>query len=96
MDHKPSQLSGGQKQRVAIARALVNHPKLLLADEPTGALDSKSGQQVMDIFQQLNENGTTVLMITHDAKIARHAKRIVRIEDGVLTESGPAETEGTE
>ena len=96
MDHKPSQLSGGQKQRVAIARALVNHPKLLLADEPTGALDSKSGQQVMDIFQQLNENGTTVLMITHDAKIARHAKRIVRIEDGVLSESGPAETEGTE
>lgn len=96
MDHRPSQLSGGQKQRVAIARALINRPKLLLADEPTGALDSKSGQQVMEIFQKLNDDGTTVLMITHDAKIAQHAKRIVRIEDGILTESSPEETEGTE
>lgn len=85
MDHRPSQLSGGQKQRVAIARALINHPKLLLADEPTGALDSKSGQQVMEIFQQLNEGGTTVLMITHDPRIAAHAKRLVTIEDGILT-----------
>ncbi|MEE8886768.1 MAG: ABC transporter ATP-binding protein [Eubacteriales bacterium] len=85
MDHRPSQLSGGQKQRVAIARALINHPKLLLADEPTGALDSKSGQQVMEIFQQLNEGGTTVLMITHDPRIAAHAKRLVMIEDGILT-----------
>lgn len=96
MDHRPSQLSGGQKQRVAIARALINRPKLLLADEPTGALDSKSGQQVMEIFQQLNDSGTTVLMITHDAKIAHHAKRIVLIEDGVLTESSPEGTEETE
>ncbi|MCF0132764.1 MAG: ABC transporter ATP-binding protein [Blautia sp.] len=82
----PNQLSGGQMQRVAIARALVNNPKLILADEPTGALDSKSGEQVMDLFKRLNEEGVSVLMITHDAEIASHAKRVVTIRDGVLTE----------
>ena len=73
-------------QRVAIARAIVNSPKLLLADEPTGAIDSKSGQQVMELFQKLNEEGVTVLMITHDSEIAQHAKRTVLIRDGVLRE----------
>lgn len=81
---KPTQLSGGQKQRVAIARAMVNQPTILLADEPTGALDSKSGLQIMDLFAQLNQEGVTVIMITHDSKIAGHAKRIVDIFDGEL------------
>ncbi len=87
---KPTQLSGGQKQRVAIARAMVNNPKLLLADEPTGALDSKSSEQVMQLFQMLNDDGITVVMITHDPGIARHAKRIVDIFDGVISERGDA------
>ena len=86
VDFKPNQLSGGQMQRVAIARAIVNNPKLLLADEPTGALDSKSGAQVMELFQKLNDEGVTVLMITHDPDIAAHAKRVVTIRDGVLQE----------
>ena len=81
-----NQLSGGQMQRVAIARAIVNNPKLLLADEPTGALDSKSGAQVMELFQRLNDEGVSVLMITHDADIATHAKRVVTIKDGILQE----------
>ena len=80
------QLSGGQKQRVAIARAMVNHPKILLADEPTGALDSKSGEQIMELFDSLNEEGVTIVMITHDPKIAAKAKRIVRIIDGEIYE----------
>lgn len=84
LSFKPTQLSGGQKQRVAIARAMVNQPTILLADEPTGALDSKSGLQIMDLFAQLNEEGVTVIMITHDSKIAGHAKRIVDIFDGEL------------
>ncbi len=83
---KPTQLSGGQKQRVAIARAMVNNPKILLADEPTGALDSKSGQQIMELFSQLNEEGVTIVMITHDRNIAAKAKRIVHIIDGMITE----------
>ena len=86
VDFKPNQLSGGQMQRVAIARAIVNNPKLLLADEPTGALDSKSGAQVMELFQRLNDEGVSVLMITHDADIAAHAKRVVTIRDGELKE----------
>ncbi len=85
-DKIPNQLSGGQMQRVAIARAIVNNPKLLLADEPTGALDSKSGAQVMELFQRLNDEGVSVLMITHDADIAAHAKRVVTIKDGILQE----------
>ena len=88
VDFRPNQLSGGQMQRVAIARAIVNNPKLLLADEPTGALDSRSGAQVMELFQKLNDEGVTVLMITHDPEIAAHAKRVVLIRDGVLTEKG--------
>ena len=84
--HLPSELSGGQKQRVAIARALSNDPAIILADEPTGALDSKSGAQVMELFQRLNDEGVSVLMITHDADIAAHAKRVVTIKDGILQE----------
>lgn len=86
VDFRPNQLSGGQMQRVAIARAIVNSPKLLLADEPTGALDSKSGAQVMELFRTLNEEGVSVLMITHDPEIAAHAKRVVTIRDGELRE----------
>ena len=82
---KPTQLSGGQKQRVAIARAMVNSPKLLLADEPTGALDSKSGKQIMELFRQLNDEGVTVVMITHDSKVAEQADRIVYMIDGELS-----------
>ena len=88
VDFRPNQLSGGQMQRVAIARAIVNSPKLLLADEPTGALDTKSGEQVMELFQSLNKEGVTVLMITHDPEIASCAKRVVTIRDGVLSEKG--------
>ena len=84
VDFKPTQLSGGQKQRVAIARAMVNNPKILLADEPTGALDSKSGKQIMELFDRLNEEGVTIVMITHDAKIASYAKRVIRIIDGEI------------
>lgn len=86
LHHYPNQLSGGQQQRVAIARALANNPTILLADEPTGALDQKTGKQVMSLFHDLNEEGNTIVMITHDIGIARHAKRIVRILDGNLTE----------
>ncbi len=85
LNFRPTQLSGGQKQRVAIARAMVNEPDILLADEPTGALDSKSGEAIMGIFQMLNDEGVTVIMITHDRNIAGHAKRIVDIFDGELT-----------
>ena len=92
-DFRPNQLSGGQKQRVAIARAMVNHPKILLADEPTGALDSKSGEQIMQLFQQLNDEGVTIVMITHDNKVAQRAKKIVHIIDGELTEEQEAENE---
>lgn len=90
LDFKPTQLSGGQKQRVAIARALVNNPKILLADEPTGALDTKSGEQVMALFQELNEEGVSVLMITHDAEIASYAKKIITIRDGQILSMGGA------
>ena len=86
MYHYPNQLSGGQQQRVAIARALATNPTLLLADEPTGALDQATGKQVMELFKEINDEGRTVIMITHDLKIAQHARRIVNILDGVLTE----------
>ena len=88
IDFRPNQLSGGQMQRVAIARAMVNSPKLLLADEPTGALDTKSGAQVMELFRSLNSEGVTVLMITHDPEIASFANRVVTIRDGELSEKG--------
>lgn len=84
--HKPNELSGGQKQRVSIARALSAKPAILLADEPTGALDTASGKEVLKLFAQLNERGNTIVMITHDLKVAQAAKRVVRIEDGCLTE----------
>ena len=86
MRNLPNQLSGGQQQRVAIARALVTQPTILLADEPTGALDQKTGAQVMELFKELNNDGRTIIMITHDTNIARHAKRVVLILDGYLTE----------
>jgi len=82
---RPDQLSGGQCQRVAIARAIVGNPRLLLADEPTGALDSASGAQVMELFQQLHKAGSTIIMITHDQSIAEHAANIAYIRDGILT-----------
>ena len=88
MDHLPNQLSGGQQQRVAIARALVGNPSILLADEPTGALDQKTGRQVMSLFRELNEEGRTIIMITHDTNIAANARRVVHIIDGELTEGG--------
>ena len=91
MQFLPTQLSGGQKQRVAIARAMVNHPRMLLADEPTGALDSASGAQVMELFQKLNEEGMAVLMITHDSHVAAQASRMVVIRDGQLIQSGGEE-----
>lgn len=84
---KPSQLSGGQKQRVAIARAIINNPKILLADEPTGALDQASGKQVMELFKSLNNEGVTIIMITHDANVASHAKKIFHIIDGEIIEN---------
>lgn len=88
MNFKPTQLSGGQKQRVAIARAMVSHPRMLLADEPTGALDTKSGEQVMELFHELNNDGVTIVMITHEPEIARHAGRVVTIRDGRLEHGG--------
>lgn len=86
MKHLPSELSGGQKQRVAIARALVNNPSILLADEPTGALDSKTSAQIMKLFTQLNEEGKTVIVVTHEEEIAAYAKRIITIKDGMITD----------
>lgn len=85
MKHRPSELSGGQQQRVAIARALVGQPAILLADEPTGALDKNSGTEVLKLFQRLNDMGNTIVMITHDLEVATHAKRIAKIVDGELT-----------
>ncbi|MBN2484721.1 MAG: ABC transporter ATP-binding protein [Bacteroidales bacterium] len=85
MHHKPGEMSGGQRQRVAIARALVNKPEIILADEPTGNLDSKTGEEIMEIFSKLNNDGNTVILITHERAIAEHSKRIIQLFDGKIT-----------
>lgn len=82
--HRPNELSGGQKQRVAIARAIITEPKIILADEPTGALDTKTGEQVMTLFREINKNGTTVIIVTHDARIGNSTERCIKILDGLL------------
>ncbi|WP_430466482.1 ABC transporter ATP-binding protein [Winogradskyella ouciana] len=84
MDHKPNQLSGGQRQRVAVGRALVNKPSIILADEPTGNLDSKTGTEIMALFDQIHAAGNTVIMVTHEEEIAAHAKRVIRLRDGII------------
>ena len=84
MDHKPNQLSGGQRQRVAVGRALVNKPSIILADEPTGNLDSKTGMEIMGLFDEIHKAGNTVIMVTHEEEVAAHAKRIIRLRDGVI------------
>ena len=91
LDHEPNQLSGGQQQRVAIARALVNRPSLLLADEPTGNLDSRTSLEVIHLFQELNDQGITVVLVTHEDDIAAHARRIVVMRDGLIVSDGPVE-----
>jgi putative ABC transport system ATP-binding protein len=90
MEHKPTELSGGQMQRVAIARALVNDPAIILADEPTGNLDSASGQAIVSLFRELHAAGQTIVLITHDSSVARLASRVVRIQDGLVVEDRPA------
>ena len=90
MHHKPNELSGGQRQRVAIARALANNPSIILADEPTGNLDSRTGTEIMALLDQLYGQGNTIILVTHEEEIARHARRIVRLRDGRVESDSPA------
>ena len=94
MNHKPAELSGGQQQRVAIARALCTHPPLILADEPTGNLDSKTGIEVLNIFKQLHQEGNTIVLITHDMNVAKEAERVIQIMDGEIVSDREAVAHG--
>jgi len=87
LDHKPSEMSGGEQQRVAIARALANNPSIILADEPTGNVDTKGGQNIMNILEKINKRGETIIVVTHDPSIAKRAKRVLQIKDGLVTEN---------
>ncbi len=89
LEHRPNELSGGQRQRVAVARALVTEPSIILADEPTGNLDSKTGAEIMDLFERLYEKGHTIILVTHEEDIAQHARRLVRLRDGVIESDAP-------
>ncbi|MBE1614669.1 ABC transporter ATP-binding protein [Flavobacterium sp. SaA2.13] len=95
MDHKPNQLSGGQRQRVAVARALVNRPSIILADEPTGNLDSKTSVEIMNLFNEIHANGNTVILVTHEEDIAKYAHRVIRLRDGIIeSDSSPLAPKG--